>query len=213
LVIPAHLIIVAWIIWVINMVKLTKGASQLPGMVFFAFLTISAVALKYAYGSEPQLATAYMSLIMAGSVLAFVPFNFPPERMFPGDSASAFIGFMLGVLSIISGGKLATAILVLSIPAIDLIAIVITRLMKRQNPLTHGGKDHLYHKLMALGIDKKIVIFIYWLLTALMGVISIWLNNSQEKLFVLAVVVAITMGLFLTIHVLLSRRIDGEKIK
>lgn len=210
LIFPAHLIIMVWIIWVINMVKLTKGASQLPGMAFFAFLTIAAVSLKYASGNPAQYETAVLAMIMAGAVLAFVPFNFPPERIFPGDSASAFIGFMLGVLSILSGGKLATAFIVMGIPAIDMVATIFFRLIQGKNPLTSAGRDHLYHKLMDLGMDKRLVILIYWMFTAILGAISILLNNSREKLFVFATIGALTLGVFVVSHYWIQRQINSQ---
>lgn len=207
LLLPAHLVIVLWIVWVINMVKLSKGASQLPGMAFFAFCTIAAVSLKYASGNPGQFETAALAVIMAGSVLAFVPFNFPPERMLPGDSAAAFIGYTLGVLSMLSGGKLAAAIIVLGIPATDMLATITVRLLQKKNPLATPGQDHLYHKLMALGLDKRIVILSYWIVTAFLGIIAIGLDSGRQKLFVFATVVVGTLGLFVWTHHLLKKRL------
>lgn len=211
LIIPAHIMSVLWIIWVINMVKLSKGASQLPGMAFFAFLTIAGVAFKYAYGDPSQLATAVLSIIMAGAVLGFVPYNFPPERMLPGDSASAFIGFMLAILSIASGGKVAAALIVLSIPAIDMATIIIKRLWRKTNPLTTGGKDHLYHLLMSYGLTKKDTIYIYWITTALLGILAIGLDTRQEKILVFVGILAIFLGTLALIQHSIRRGEDTKE--
>lgn len=206
---PAHAIIVVWVIVVINTIKLTKGASQLPGMAFFAFLTLAAVALKYSSGNPAQLETAFLATIMAGAVLAFVPFNFPPERMFPGDSAAAFIGFMLAVLAILSGGKIATAFIVIGIPAIDMFATIAVRLLKRKNPLTTAGQDHLYHKLLLLGVDKRLIILLYWVFTAVLGAISILLDNSREKVLVLVLICGLTILAFILTHLWLQKKLPA----
>lgn len=205
IILPAHLIIIGWTIWVINMVKLSKGASQLPGMAFFACITIAAVAIKYSSGNPTQILTASLAVILAGAVLAFVPFNFPPERMLPGDSAAAFIGFILATLSILSGSKLAAAVIVLGVPAIDMAVVILLRIKKGKNPLTSAGKDHLYHKLMQLGIRKELVILLYWTVTAILGALAVLPGGSRDKIVVLIALIGVITGIIVYIH----RKTDG----
>lgn len=200
LIIPAHLVIIGWVLWVINMVKLSKGASQLPGIAFFACLTIAAVALKFSSGNPTQLMTASLALILAGAVLAFLPFNFPPEKMLPGDSAAAFIGFVIAILSIMSGSKLAAAIIVLSVPAIDMFVVIALRIRRGKNPLTAAGQDHLYHKLMRLGVRKEVVILFYWTVTAMLGLLAVMPSGSTSKFLVILAVLAIVLGVIVSVH-------------
>lgn len=202
LALPSDLILIFWIVWVANMINWSKGASQLPGQAVIAFLTLAGVALKYQAGNPDQIQTALLSFILAGGVLAFLPFNFPPERMLPGFGASTFIGFNLAVLAVLSGGKMAAAILVLGIPAVDMLLTLSRRILSRQNILS-GDRKHFYHQLLDLGLSKRQVIFIYWFITALLGFLALNLG-SGGKFFVLAIVAILVTAAFITLSFLLK---------
>jgi len=77
-----------------------------------------------------QPATAVMALILLGACLGFLRYNFYPAKIFLGDSGAYFLGMMLGSLAIISGAKLATALLVLGVPVIDALWSVVRRLVQ-----------------------------------------------------------------------------------
>ncbi len=205
---PSDLILMFWIVWVANMVNWSKGASQLPGQAVIAFLTLAGVALKYQSGNPAQVQTALLSFILAGSILAFLPFNFPPERMLPGFGASTFIGFNLAVLAVLSGGKVAAAILVLGIPAVDMLLTLGRRILNKQNIL-YGDRKHFYHQLLDLGLNKRQVILIYWVITALLGFLALNLG-SGGKFFTLAIVAVLVTAAFITISFWLKnkKRVD-----
>ncbi|MBM4401737.1 MAG: undecaprenyl/decaprenyl-phosphate alpha-N-acetylglucosaminyl 1-phosphate transferase [Candidatus Cloacimonetes bacterium] len=210
LTLPSGLILVFWIVWVANMINWSKGASQLPGQAVIAFLTLAAVALKYQAGNPAQIQTALLSFILAGSVLAFLPFNFPPERMLPGFGASTFIGFNLAVLAVLSGGKMAAAILVLGIPAVDMV-LTLTRRILSGKSILYGDRKHFYHQLLNLGFSKRQVIFIYWLITAVLGFLALNLG-SEGKFFVLAIVAVLVTAAFLTLTLLLKNKKTGRRV-
>lgn len=201
---PSDFILILWIVWVANMVNWSKGASQLPGQAVVAFLTLAGVALKYQAGNPAQIQTALLSFILAGSVLAFLPFNFPPERMLPGFGTSTFIGFNLAVLAVLSGGKVAAAILVLGIPAVDMFLTLARRVLNKQNIL-YGDRKHFYHQLLNLGFSKRQVILIYWVITALLGFLALNLG-SEGKFFVLAIVTVIVTAAFISLSFLLKNK-------
>ena len=205
---PSDLILIFWIVWVANMVNWGKGASQLPGQAVIAFLTLAGVALKYQAGNPAQIQTALLSFVLAGSILAFLPFNFPPERMLPGFGASTFIGFNLAVLAVLSGGKMAAAILVLGIPAVDMFLTLARRILSRQSVL-YGDRKHFYHQLLNLGFSKRQVILIYWIITAILGFLALNLG-SEGKFFTLAIVAVLVTAAFLTFGFLLKnkKRVD-----
>ncbi len=200
---PEALLIIFWVVWLTNLVNWSKGVSQLPGVAVISFLTLAGVALKYQAGNPHQILTAQLGLIFAASCLAFLPFNFPPERIFPGFGGSTWIGFNLAALSLLSGGKLAAALLVLGIPTADMFLTIFSRLRQKKNPL-YAGRDHLYHLLLALGLTKRQIIFSYWAFSSLLGLIALQLERRQ-KLFALLSVLLATGGIFLFIHYLVSR--------
>ena len=109
-----------------------------------------------------QPTTAIIAIILAGSILGFLFWNFPPAKIFMGDSGSMFIGFILGVLSLISGGKLATVFLVLGFPIVDGLFVVLGRLQRHENPFTTPDKTHLHHRFLKAGYSpRQAIIFIY----------------------------------------------------
>lgn len=209
LILPADLILGFWIIWMMNVINLSsKGVSQVSGIAVIAFLVLAGVALKYQAGNPYQMQTALLAVISAGAVLAFLPFNFPPEKIFPGFGATTWIGFNLAVLAVLSGGKLATAILVLAVPTIDTFITIFRRLKNGQAPW-FGDRGHLYHHLLDVGLSKRGVILFYWLVTAILGLIA-YNFESQGKLFSLAAAAVLVVALFVTLvkltHTTLSPR-------
>lgn len=182
LIIPGDLLLIIWTVFMMNTINWTKGASQLPGVSVIAFLTLAAVALKFQAGNPYQSQTALLSVISAGTVLAFLPFNFPPEKMFPGFGASTFIGFNIAILSVLSGGKFAAVIVVLAIPIIDALLVGVKRLRDRKSPLQHD-RQHFYHLLLNAGFSKQQIILGYYLATAALALIAIT-PSTQLKLAV-----------------------------
>lgn len=204
---PEAILLVLWVVWVCNMVNWTKGASQLPGLAVIAFLTLGSVALKYQAGNPNQLLTARISFVLAASSLAFLPFNFPPEKIFPGFGGSTFIGFNLAALAVLSGGKLAAAILVLGVPVADMLISLFRRLREGRSPLK-GDRGHLYHLLLDSGLTKRQVIAVYWLITLLLGVLALQFE-SGGKFFAIALVFALTAAMFVLVKKLAARARGG----
>ena len=115
-------------------------------------------------------------------------------------------GFLLAVLSILSGAKLATMIIVLGVPMMDALYVVARRIMAGKSPMW-GDRGHLHHTLLDLGWGKRRVAIFYWLITAALGYLALHLN-SREKLFTIVMLV-VTMGgvlLWLKYFLAYSRR-------
>ncbi|MCA9391862.1 undecaprenyl/decaprenyl-phosphate alpha-N-acetylglucosaminyl 1-phosphate transferase [candidate division WWE3 bacterium] len=183
------IILIVWIVWLMNTINWTKGASQLPGVAVIAYIALAVTALNYQSGNPYQIQTAILSVISAGVVLAFLPYNFPPERMFPGFGASTFIGFNLAVLSVLSGGKVATLLIVLAIPIVDAILVGLKRILSGKSPL-RNDRGHLYHFLLDLGWSKQKIIFLYWGAGIVLGVISV-MQHTEQKITSLVILVTI----------------------
>lgn len=201
---PADLLLVFWIVWMSNMVNWTKGASQLPGISVIASLALAGVALKYQAGNPAQILTAQLCVILAGAVLGFLPFNFPPETMLPGFGASTFIGYNLAVLSVLSGGKLAAALLVLGVPTVDM-GITLIRRIKSGNSIFYPDRGHFYHRLLEMGLTKRQVVILYWIFTLFLGILALNLE-SRGKFFAFTVVGVLVIATFFSITTFLSHR-------
>lgn len=200
---PHRIIVVAdvvaffWIVWIMNIINWSKGVDgQMPGITSIASFTIGLLSLKlYVQGDPNQLTIAILSFITAGSSIAFLLFNWHPAKIFPGFSASTILGFMIAVLSILSGAKVATALLVLLIPTVDFIYLFFKRTLSGKSPVW-GDRNHLHHKLLDLGWSPQKITLFYILSCAILGLLATILPNS-EKVLTLVLVGAVALLIIL----------------
>ena len=195
----ADLIALVWILSTMNFVNWSKGLDgQLPGIVVVSATVIGILSLRFA-GDVTQWPVITLAFILAGAYLGFLPYNFYPQKIMPGYGAGALAGYFLAVLAILSGAKLATAILVLGVPIIDAAYTVLRRLFAGRSPVW-GDRGHLHHRLMDLGWGKRRIAVWYWLVSAILGFIALQLD-SRQKLYTLVILgVIIGMGLLWLSH-------------
>lgn len=173
-----------WLLIVTNAMNLLDGLDGLAG----GASAISAVVLFFLSWlpmvNQPEM--ALMSVILFGTMLGFLRWNWYPAKIFMGDSGSNVLGFLLGALAIINGAKLATAVLVLAFPILDLIWAIIRRLRAGKHPFS-PDKEHLHHRLIAAKIPHPWAAAIILFFVALFGLISL-LSGSKVKLIAIPVV-------------------------
>ena len=193
IVVLADLFAIFWIVWVINMVNFSSGVDgQMPGIAAVALIVIFAASLRF-YPQDPgQVIVSRLALAGFGATLGFLIYNFYPAKIFPGDSGSYFLGFLIAVLSIASGAKVGTAILVMAVPLIDGVFTIMRRIVLGRSPFL-GDRGHLHHRLMEIGWGQRRIALFYWLLCAILGAIALTLS-SFEKLFAGAIVAIIVVG-------------------
>jgi UDP-GlcNAc:undecaprenyl-phosphate GlcNAc-1-phosphate transferase len=196
---------VAWLVWVMNMLNWSKGVDgQMPGIVAISALVIGILSLRFTASSG--FLDAKLSFIIAGAALGFLLYNFYPAKIFPGYGATSLY-LLLGVASILSSAKLATAILVMGVPTVDAFFTIIRRVWNKRSPLL-GDRKHLHHLLLRLGYNQRQIALFYWFISAILGVISLTLQ-SRSKIFAIIMLVAITVGALLFLHTV--TRTDNEK--
>ena len=189
---------VFWLIWVMNMINWSKGVDgEMPGIVAISAIVIGILSLRLNALGSGAFIDAKLSFIIAGSALGFLLFNFYPAKIFPGYGATSLY-LLLGVASILTSAKLATAILVLGVPIIDAVFIIIRRILHKQNPLK-GDNKHLHHILLKLHFSQRQIALFYWCLTAILGIISLTIQ-SRSKLFVIVMVTVIIGGGIYFLH-------------
>jgi UDP-GlcNAc:undecaprenyl-phosphate GlcNAc-1-phosphate transferase len=161
---------VVWIVGVTNALNLVDNMDGLAAAV--AAGTAGAVFALAALGGQDTLATAAAGL--AGACVGFLAHNVRPASIFMGDAGALFLGFVLSiavlevdpVLSV--PGSLAVPLLLLSLPVLDTTAVAVAR-ARRGLRVTSGGRDHLSHRLVAVGIGPGPAVA---LLVALQGALS-----------------------------------------
>lgn len=193
----SDVISVLWLVWVMNMLNWSKGVDgQMPGIVAISAIVIGLLSLRLTSGG-PEAIDAKLSFIIAGSALGFLIYNFYPAKIFPGYGATSLY-LLLGVASILSGAKLATAILVMGVPTFDAIFIILRRILDKKSPF-QGDKKHLHHLLLKSGLNQRQIALFYWIISAILGLASLFLE-SRSKIFAIIMVIVITGGTLFFLH-------------
>ena len=118
-------------------------------------------------------------------------------KVFLGDTGSMFLGFLIGVIAIISGGKVATVFLVLAIPFLDALMVVVTRLIGGQSPF-QADRRHLIHRLLDRGFKKWQIIGLFYGLSLVFGLIA--LNTQSLGKFWAILVTMVIMTLLVLLY-------------
>jgi UDP-GlcNAc:undecaprenyl-phosphate/decaprenyl-phosphate GlcNAc-1-phosphate transferase len=167
-----------WIIGITNAMNLIDGVDGLAGGVtFISSLSLLAVAAQFSGGrnfTDVSINPAAAILLLApiaGAALGFLRHNFPPSRIILGDSGAYFFGFVLAASSILGNLKTTAAFalfpasLFLLIPLLDTLQVILRRLVRRKNPLSTPGNDHIHHGLLARGFSQTRTTLILWAVT------------------------------------------------
>lgn len=204
LLIIADILAIIWLTWTTNMINWSKGVDgQLPGFVAIAGIFLGILSQRFTAHDISVQTVTLLSFIVAGSFLGFLPFNFYPQKIMPGYGGGALAGLMLGILSILSFGKIGTAILILSIPIIDGTYTIIRRLRKGRSPFK-ADWGHLHHRLLEIGWGKRRIAVFYWLITFILGVSSLFLKGIEK------LIAFITIAIMLLVFILIIERMKRE---
>lgn len=200
---PTFLVIPFTIIWITGMMNAINFLDGVDGLAsgVVTIGTVVLVVLSMQLG-QPLIATIGLALIAA--TLGFLPFNFFRASIFLGDSGTHLLGYTIAVLAIIGGAKIATALLVLGIPVLDL-AWAIIRRWRAGSAVTRRDTDHLHHRLLRAGIPQPVVVVAYYSVSAGFGLIALYLDRL-EKLIAFAGMAA----LMVVILFVLARTDPGD---
>ena len=177
---------------------LVTGVTMIGALIIFCFT----ITEKY-YQSDIALA----SLVLAAACLGFLIFNWHPASIFLGEGGSLFLGYALGVLAIISGGKIAIALLVMGIPILDVAWTIIRRLKKGKNPFKFSDREHLHFKILDSGLGERWTVAVYYLISAVFGLSALFLQ-SRGKVYALFLLMVVMLLLIMTFYLL-----DNKKIR
>ena len=167
-------------LWIMGATYTTKVLDGLDGLVsgitVIGALIVAAVSMMQDV-AQPD--TALLAIIISGSFAGFLIFNFNPASIFLGEGGSTLAGFLLGVLAIISGGKIATALLILALPITDT-AYTIFRRLKSKSGVANHDRLHLHHRLLDAGLSQRQVVLIYYFVAALFGTSTLILEGPAK---------------------------------
>jgi len=173
-------------LWMMGMMYTTKlldgvdalvsGLGAIGGFIIFLFT----LTTRY---YQPDIALA--AILLTGVSAGFLVFNWHPAKIFLGEGGSLLVGYILGVLAIISGAKIAIALLVMGIPIMDVAWTIIRRLALGRNPFKTADRRHLHHRLLSLGLSQPLTVGVFYILSLSFGLSGLWLQSRGKFLALL----------------------------
>lgn len=195
---------ILWIVGITNAFNLLDNMDGLSaGVAMFTSLSLFLLSLQ-----SGDTVVSILAIGLVGSSLGFLKYNFYPAKIFMGDSGSMFLGTALAIISIMGTWRHASnllitiivPLLVLGVPIFDTVFVSITRKL-RGVPLSHGGIDHISHRLVALGMSQKRAVLTLYFFSAFMGGIAVYYNKLNPFVILIGVTLLVIclfcFGLFL----------------
>ena len=186
---------VLWIVGVTNAFNLIDGLDGLSA----GLALIAAASMAAVFAIVGQSNMAGVSMVLAGALLGFLPYNLHPARLFMGDTGATAIGFCLAAFALRGGSTLSSGfaallpVLILGLPIADTLIAMVRRTLHRMEHHTGGmfqaDRDHIHHRLLALGVDYgRAVLLLHaaGLIFAGAALFSIFLNAREAALMVTA---------------------------
>lgn len=189
-----------WVIAMINVMNFFDGLDGLAG----SLAATGAAVMFFVCLRLGFLGPATLALVVAGVAVGFLPWNWHPSKLFMGTVGSQSLGFLLGVVAIISGAKVATAVLVLGIPLFDAFVVILRRLKAGVSPFK-ADQRHLHHRLLNIGLSVPQLVILVNLVAAGFGLLALRVQSASGKGW-LTVALAACMVTFIGVTYLLERR-------
>lgn len=187
--------VVAWVVLIMNAVNWSDGTDGLmPGVALLSFGTVFLLTLR---PEVNQPTVAILSVTLLGLSLGLLLFNWYPAKILSGTGGAYFFGFVLAVLALYAGMKVATLLLVLAVPVFDALFVLARRIAHGRSPF-FPDREHLHHLLLARGWQPSSVAAAYLTVTGLMGLLALSVEDSGKVIgFCIAggVLIAVTFRL------------------
>jgi UDP-GlcNAc:undecaprenyl-phosphate/decaprenyl-phosphate GlcNAc-1-phosphate transferase len=183
-----------WIGFCIAATKFLDGHDGLVSSIGVISLVTIALTASLNYINQPFIFA--LALIWSGGILGFLPFNLPNAKMYLGESGSLVIGYIIGVLSLLSGTKVATAGSLLAFFVFDVVVVMALRVRRGQSPF-EGDRTHLHLRLTDIGWSKWRVLGFYIILSSISGVIGVFFSTQFKIYYIILQFLLILLFLFL----------------
>ena len=172
-----------FIIACINAINLIDGLDGLAsgiGAIYYITIAIIAVMTNRIGGLD-----IVLSILMTGATLGFLVFNFPPAKIFMGDTGSQFLGFMIAIISLlgfknVTFNSLVVPIIILAIPIFDTLFAILRRFLKGESIGT-PDKEHFHHQLLKMKFSTRTTVLIIYVIDMAFAAISIFTTIGDNK--------------------------------
>jgi UDP-GlcNAc:undecaprenyl-phosphate GlcNAc-1-phosphate transferase len=171
----AYPVTVLWLVGISNALNLIDGMDGLAaGITAFAALSMGIISLL-----QGAVLTSVLCFALLGAAAGFLVFNYPPAKIFMGDSGSLFLGFCLasfplagGISKISAFGTLLVPVTLLTIPILDMATSVIRR-VRNKVPIIDPDKEHIHHKLLDMGLNQRQILWVLYGFSVYLSVVAV----------------------------------------
>ena len=192
---------ILWMMGMMNTVNWLDGLDGLAAGVGAILCLVLAIHMR----SVGQPSVALLPLALLGALAGFLPYNVAPARIFLGSAGAFFLGYALGGLGLIAGGRVATALMVMGLPIVDVAWQIFDR-WRHGRSMNEGDRGHLHYRLYDLGLSQWQVVAIYWGFCALFGALALLVSPPLYKLIAIAGLAAAVTVVLATLSRRGSRR-------
>lgn len=198
----------------INLIDGMDGLASGISSIYFGTIAIIAIVLNRLGGLD-----IILSLIMLGATLGFLFWNFPPAKIFMGDSGSLFLGFMISVIALL-GFKVTTItslvipIIILAIPIFDTVLAILRRLLKGES-IGSPDKEHFHHQLLKMKFGTKTSLIIIYSINIMFSAISIFyvIGDNKAAMVLYLLLMLLLLFVILKTDILYEHKKDKTKVK
>lgn len=193
-------ITIFWLVGLSNAINMIDGLDGLSSGISI----IAAMIYGFVFLLNGLYMPAIISYALVGTLFGYLFFNFPPAKIFMGDSGSLFLGFLLALLPIsaspASETSLVLPITMLSIPILDVVAAIWRRKREKRN-IFSPDRHHIHHKLLNLGMSNRTILAVVYGVSLILGVVVIIYESESGQNFLPVFVTWIIIAcLFILLH-------------
>jgi UDP-GlcNAc:undecaprenyl-phosphate GlcNAc-1-phosphate transferase len=170
-----------WVVGITNALNLLDNMDGLSGGV----TTVAAAYFLLLAAMSGQYLVGVLAAALVGACIGFLRYNLNPATIFMGDVGAPFLGFLLAALAIklrfpanVPWVTWLVPLCVLIVPIFDTTLVSVWRLARGKNPLTTPGKDHLSHRLAALGLTRREAVLTCYLIGCAGGMVAIYISQA-----------------------------------
>lgn len=183
-----------WLVAVTNAMNLLDNMDGLAGGISL----IVCFFLGYFFWDSGDMLMILFCASLGGAILGFLFLNFPPAKIFMGDSGSQFLGFTLALLAIARLPQASNVFAILGVPTLlftlplaDTLFVTITRWLRGQSPFK-GGRDHTSHRLIAFGLSERQTLWVLYSIAVVGGITAVVVEalNYTLSLILLPIIIA-----------------------
>jgi UDP-GlcNAc:undecaprenyl-phosphate GlcNAc-1-phosphate transferase len=181
----------AWMNWALTLlwvVGITNALNLLDNMdgLSAGVTTVAAAFFLLLAAMGGQFLVGALAAALIGACVGFLRYNLRPATIIMGDTGALFLGFLLAALAIklrfpsnVPWVTWLVPVCVLALPIFDTSLVFVSRLRRGKNPLTTPGKDHVSHRLTALGLTRREAVLTCYLIGGVCGMVAVYIAQAR----------------------------------